>query len=284
VEGKPRPCGDRVEAFVVVPSVGVAPAPEAGPPEPEADEPEEAPEPASSVGVEDDPYLEPTPEPPAPEPPPEIPPEEQPFELRARAGPDFCLEVFYKPAEAQRNCDDTDLFGFGIELDAGFHFEEWFLTGVMVGYRYFGSQVDSPTDNVEEKKNASNHVLQLGWQFRLSWMLEEWVLGVDGVPVGISHQVIGVSEYQDSVNEFFVTISLSAAYRVGKASWVGAYAEILQLMPWVDSANYRPAIITVGVLVGTRLGPEPEAEAAEEEPEGEDEGGDALMRRRLGDI
>jgi hypothetical protein len=293
VEGKPRPCGDQVEAFVVVPAVSVTPAPEPGPPQPETAEPAGAAESVAPVDVDDDPYQEVTSEPPdtepaAPEELPAVPPEEQPFELRARAGPDFCLEMFYEPAEAQRTCDDTDVIGLGIEIDAAFHFEEWFLIGVMAGYRYFGSQAAPIGENTEDptKKSASNHLLLAGLQLRLSWMLEEWVLAVDAVPLGISHQVIVFDNDQYSVNEFFVTLTLAASYRVGEGSWVGVYTELLQLVPWVDSNNFRPATISAGVLFGTRLGPEPEAEDEEPEADGDggEEGGGALMRRRLGDI
>ncbi|MBW2278581.1 MAG: hypothetical protein JRF63_13900 [Deltaproteobacteria bacterium] len=285
VEGKPRPCGARVEAFVVVPATGAVPAP-AG-----SVENVEYPEPAE---VEDDPYAAPepaAPDPPVePEKPSEIPPEDQPFELRARLGPDFCAAMFYEPAEQQRNCDDTDAIGFGIELDAGFHFEEWFVTGVMVGYRYFGSRVvplDAPEDD-QSKKGASNHLLLAGFQLRLSWMLSDWVIGVDAIPLGISHQVITLDDDNFSINEFFASLTLGASYRVGKSSWVGVYVEILQLMPWVRSDVFRPATISAGVLFGTRLGPQPEPPAEGGVAAGQDAGDDsddgALMRRRHGDF
>jgi len=295
VEGKPRPCGSRVEAFVVVPVTGI-PVESTGP----------VSEPPAPPVVEDDPYadtpalepVQPDDQAPAdepapaddPEPPEEIPPEEQPFELRARVGPDFCAKMFYEPAEKQRTCDDTDVIGLGIELDAGFHFEEWFLVGVMIGYRYFGSEVvplDAPEED-QTKEGASNHLLLAGFQLRLSWMLSEWVVGVDATPLGISHQVINLDEDSYSLNEFFVTLTVGGSYRVGEGSWVGIYAEILQLMPWVHSDVYRPATISAGVLFGTRLGPEPEAstEGDDTADEGDDDdgAGDALMRRRLGDI
>lgn len=294
VEGQPRPCGERVEAFVVVPAAAPAPPEVVESPQPPALERVPGLEPVSTVVEEPEPTeLEPEPESaaePAPEPVPEIPPEEQPFELRARLGPDICAEIFYEPAEKQRTCDDTDVLGFGVELDAAFHFEEWLLAGVMIGYRYFGSQavpLDAPEDD-QDKKRADNHLLLAGAQLRLSWMLSKWVLTVDAVPVGISHLVIGLEDEQFSINEFFITLSLVAAYRFGKGSWIGVYTELLQPMPWAHSDIFRPATISAGVLLGTRLGPQPDPDAARDEATAGDEEdastGDALMRRRLGDI
>jgi len=295
VEGQPRPCGAKVEAFVVVPAAAVAPANVEGPvaaEPPGAGIAEQAEHPVPAE-VEEDPYAasEPAATAPkvAPEAPPETPPEEQPYELRGRFGPDFCVEMLYDPAEKQRTCDDTSPVGLGIELDAAFHFEEWFLVGVTFSYRYFGSQIvpiDAPEDD-PSKEAASNHLIMAGLQLRFSWMLENWVLAVDGVPLGISHQVIALEGDQVSLNEFYVTLTLSGGYRVGKGSWVGAYIEAVQLMPWVHSDIFRPAAISVGVLFGTRLGPDPEPVGETAKPDadkGDSSTSDALMRRVLGDI
>jgi hypothetical protein len=286
VEGKSRPCGALMEAFVVVPAV----EPEAPP------EPEPAPQPAVAEEVEfpdaaavaEDPYAEPVPdapaEPPA-EPSPEPSPETGPFELRARAGVDACVELFYEPAEQQRTCEDTDAIGFGVEIDAAFHFEEWLLVGVLGGYRYFGSRV-IPLDSTEEeplKKTASNHTVMLGFELRLSWMLDSWVLALDGVPVGISHRVINLAKDRYSQNEFFTIVALSAGYRVGRASWFGVYVELYQPMPWVHSDIFQPGNISAGMMFGTRLAAPQRDDTADDDSGTADEGQQsesALDRRR----
>jgi hypothetical protein len=307
VDGKLRPCGDGLEAFVVLPSAAPTPAP------------------AAASAIASTPYDEPAVAPLAPEAPAgpagsapaveEAPAEpagaagepapgaaahgEGPVAIGARVGIGLCQEWFYRPGMDDPSCGDDVSPGLDLELDAGWHVTEWLVLGPRIGYGFFRSTVEvdfnegpddgNPTDLLPTVQDggmnleAANHRLHWGLGARAVWTGSRLVAGLDLMPLALLHHFTRFEEVEnESCTEFVVSAGVFAGLRLDRSWWLGAAVRFLQPLPWIDSQRFLPGTLAFGLAAGYRFGRAGHAvgEAEPVRPEPSAKPGDPALERR----
>jgi hypothetical protein len=273
VDGKLRPCGEGLEAFVVLPPPGGAvtpPVPAVAPP------PAPAPAPASVPAPEPAPPaapVSPASFPDVGEPPrtAETAGGDGPLAAGARLGLGLCQEWFYRPGPKDPSCGDDVSPALDLELDLGWHLTEWLVVGVRLGYGFFGSQTTAEAAGIGDSSNQTspqgtvpagdmtveltNHRLHYGLGLRGIWSLGRLVLGAEVVPLGLFHQFLAAEGADTaSFTEFFVSAGVLAGLRIEGSWWLGAYARFAQPLPWNESERFLPGTLAFGAVAGTRFG------------------------------
>ncbi|HUT78905.1 MAG TPA: hypothetical protein VM285_14505, partial [Polyangia bacterium] len=306
VDGKLRPCGDGLEAFVVLPSA--VPAPVVAAAITIAATPYDGP--AVAAPAPEPPVVEPVTEPAAPpDPEPTATPAhaapiatgsgEGPVAIGARVGIGLCQEWFYRPGADDPKCTDVSP-GLDLELDVGWHVTDWLVLGPRLGYGFFESKVrveveGSPGSQTDPQGGvaggdmdigAANHRLHWGLGGRVAWIGELLVAGVELMPLALLHHFTRPEGAEtESYTEFVVSAGVFAGLRLDRSWWLGAEVRFVQPLPWVDDRRFLPGTLALGLAAGYRFGRAKEVvsspvEAEPAEPEPAQPADPALERRK----